>query len=87
VVVVDDVALINRVLVPVYAAMGVAFDPAATGALRDEVEVGFEQVRAAIAEAFARRFDVTEWRLDDRTRRLAEVAAADHLVDVRPVAS
>jgi octanoyl-[GcvH]:protein N-octanoyltransferase len=87
VVVVDGAALLNRVLVPVYAAMDVSFDPAATGALREEVDVGFEQVRTAIAEAFARRFDVTEWRLDDRTRRLAEVAAAEHLVDVRRVAS
>lgn len=87
VVVVDDAALLNRVLVPVYAAMAVPFDPAATGALSDEVDVSFEQVRTAIAEAFARRFDVTEWRLDERTRRLAETAAAEHLVDVRPVAS
>lgn len=87
VVVVDGAALLNRVLVPVYAAMDVAFDPEVTGALRDEVDVGFEQVRAAIAEAFARRFDVTEWRLDDHTRRLATAAAADHLAEVRPVAS
>lgn len=87
VVVVDDAALINRALLPVYTAMDVPFDPAATGALRDEVDVGFEDVRGAIAEAFARRFEVTEWRLDDRTRQLAEVAAAEHLAHVRPVAS
>ena len=87
VVVVDDAPLLNRVLVPVYDAMDVPFDPDATGALSDEVDVGFEQVRTAIAEAFARRFDVTPWRLDERTRRLAETAAAEHLVELRPVAS
>jgi len=87
VVVVDDAPLLNRVLVPVYDAMGVAFDPGATGALTDEVDAGFDQVRTAIAEAFARRFDVTEWRLDDRTRRLAATAAPEHMVEVRPVAS
>lgn len=87
VVVVDDPGLLNRVLVPVYDAMDVPFDPGATGALSEEVDVGFDQVRTAIVEAFARRFDVTEWRLDERTRRLAAAAAPEHLVEVRPVAS
>jgi len=86
VVVVDDAALVNRALLPVYAAMDVPFDPAVTGALREEVDAGFDDVRTAIAEAFARRFEVTEWRLDEQTLALAEVAAAEHLADVRPVA-
>ena len=87
VVVVDRADLVNEVLVPVYAAMGVPFDPAATGALRDEVEVTFEQVRRAIAEAFARRFEVVEWRLDGRTLELATSSAPDHLAVPRAVAS
>lgn len=87
VVVVDRAELINAVLVPVYAAMDVPFDPAATGALRAEADVTFEQVRWAIAEAFARRFDVVEWRLDDRTVELATASAPDHLAVPRAVAS
>ncbi len=87
VVVVDRAELINEVLLPVYRAMGVPFDPAATGALREASDVTFEQVRRAIAAAFARRFEVVVWRLDDRTRELAAASAPDHLAVPRAAAS
>jgi hypothetical protein len=67
--------------------MEVPFDPAVTGALRGEADVSFEQVRRAIATAFARRFEVVEWRLDARTRELGAASAADHLAVPRAVAS
>jgi len=80
VVVVDDAAAINRVLEPVYAAHGLTFDPAATGQLASpQHPIAFETVRAAIAEAFAGRFELEPWTLDDGTLARAEAGVVDHL--------
>ena len=87
VVVVDDAEHINRVLVPVYAAMGVAFDPAATGSLAAHAELTYEDVRQAIVDAFARRFEVEPWTLDQRTLTLARRAADEHVVGATAAAS
>jgi len=87
VVVVDDADRINDVLVPVYAAMGVRFDPGVTGSLADHAEVAYEQVRGAIVDAFAERFDVEPWRLDEHTLALARRAAPEHVVASAAVAS
>lgn len=87
VVVVDGAADINRVLVPVYAAMGLTFDPAVTGALADHAEVGFEQARQAIVTAFGARFEVEPWTLDEHTLALARRAASEHLVASAAAAS
>jgi len=87
VVVVDDAQRINRALVPVYRAMGVAFDPAATGALADHAELTYEDVRHAIVDAFAERFDVEPWTLDERTLAPARRAAPEHVAVARAAAS
>lgn len=87
VVVVEDPERINRVLIPVYEAMGVAFDPAVTGALADHAPVGYEQVRGAIVDAFASRFDVEPWRLDRHTLATARRAAPEHLAATAAAAS
>ncbi len=79
VVVVDGAEDINRVLIPVYRAMGVSFDPAATGALAEHAELSYEDVRHAIVDAFAQRFEVEPWRLDERTLDLARRAAPEHV--------
>lgn len=52
VVVVDDAALVNDVLVPVYEALGLAMDPEATGALADRLPgvTNDEVVDAVLAE-------------------------------------
>jgi octanoyl-[GcvH]:protein N-octanoyltransferase len=81
VVVVDDAAAINAALTPVHAAMGVPWDPAATGAVADEVGgVDWATVRDAIVEAFADRGELEPWSLDDATRRLAEELAPRHRI-------
>ncbi len=87
VVVVDGAAPINRVLLPVYAAMGVEFDPAVTGALQEHAPVTYEQVRSAIVDAFAARFEVEPWTLDQHTLGRARRAAPEHLAAAASVAS
>ncbi len=87
VVVVDGAPDINRVLVPVYAAMGVDFEPSVTGALTDHAEVTFEQVRRAIVAAFGARFEVEPWTLDEHTLALARQAAPEHVATRPAVAS
>jgi octanoyl-[GcvH]:protein N-octanoyltransferase len=92
VVVVDDAAAITAVLTDVHAAMDLAWDPAATGAVADEVPVRWEAVREAIVAAFAATHDLEPWSLDGTTRTLAGTLASEHLVDpeattARPVPS
>lgn len=80
VVVVDDAAAINRVLTPVYAALGLSFDPAVTGQLRSPGRpVTFEDVRQAIAAAFGRLYELEPWRLDAETLARAEASLDHHL--------
>jgi octanoyl-[GcvH]:protein N-octanoyltransferase len=79
VVVVGDGSAINRVIGPVYGAMGLPFDPRATGQLRDEVEVTWEAVREAIVEAFSTTHDLVPWSLDDATLALGHRLAPEHL--------
>jgi lipoate-protein ligase A len=80
VVVVDAAAAINRVLVPVYEALGLDFDPAVTGQLHDRAHpVTLDEVRAAIAAAFGARFELEPWRLDDETLARADASLQDHL--------
>jgi octanoyl-[GcvH]:protein N-octanoyltransferase len=80
VVVVADAAPITEVLRDVYAAMDVAWDPAATGQLVDEADVSWEQVRDAIVDAFARTHDLEPWQLDTETLTLARAREPEHLV-------
>jgi octanoyl-[GcvH]:protein N-octanoyltransferase len=81
VVVVDDAAAVNAVLTDVHAAMDIAWDPAATGAVAAEVPVGWEAVRTAIAAAFAASHDLEPWPLDAATLALARELAPDHRVE------
>lgn len=80
VVVVDDADAIRAVLTDVHAAMDIAWDPAATGAVVHEAAVDWETVRTAIATAFAATHELTPWSLDATTLALAEELAPEHLV-------
>ncbi len=80
VVVVSDAAVINRALLPVYAALKLTFDPAVTGQLSTwEQPITFEQARTAIADAFGARFALEPWTLDDETLARAEASLGDHV--------
>lgn len=87
VVVVDDAERINRVLVPVYRAMGLSFDPAVTGSLAEHAEVTYEDVRQGLVDAFGQRFEVEPWPLDERTLALARRAAPEHVAVAAAAAS
>jgi lipoate-protein ligase A len=66
VIVVDGGDRIRDVLIPVYEALGLAFDPATVGALADEVPgLAWKDAVAAVEQAFAERFDLEPGRIPD----------------------
>jgi octanoyl-[GcvH]:protein N-octanoyltransferase len=79
VVVAGGSARVRGVLEPVYAALGMEWDPATTGAIDDEVPgVTYEDVERAIVEAHAARFELVEDHLDPETLALAERLEPQH---------
>ena len=81
VVVVDDADTVRDVLLPVYEALDLAWDPATVGAVDLEVPgVTWDQVEGAVLTAFGGRFDLDEGRLESETLALAQDLAPRHLV-------
>jgi lipoate-protein ligase A len=76
VVVVDGHDLVNRVLAPVYGALGYDWDPAATGSLAEAVDVEASQVANALLAALATRHVVIPGSLDADTLAEAQRMAA-----------
>ena len=73
---VDRPDLVNRVLTPVYASLGFAWDPAATGSVAEAVAVSPGVVAQALVTALARRHDVVEAPLPAAVLARAEALAA-----------
>jgi hypothetical protein len=67
VIVAEDAAAVREVLEPVYAALGLAWDPATVGA----VERPWAAVRDAMLAEYAERFEVVEDEVDAETLALA----------------
>jgi hypothetical protein len=85
VIVVGGSERIRQVLVPVYDALGLAWDPATAGSVEDEVgEVGLDAVEQAILSELAGRYRLSERGLDAVTLELAARLEPDHQVDVQP---
>jgi octanoyl-[GcvH]:protein N-octanoyltransferase len=81
VVVVRGSERVRDVLVPVYDALGLGWDPATAGALEDEVSgVTVTDAERAIVEAFAARFDLREGTVDAETLGLARTFEPEHEV-------
>jgi len=81
VLVVEGEDRINAVLGPVYAALGLTWDPAASGSVRTEAPTaGWEAVRDAIVTEYAREYDLVESSVDAQTLELAQSLAGDHRV-------
>src|SRR5262245_21659659 len=79
VIVVDGADRVRDVLVPVYAALGLAWDPATAGAVADEVaDAGWERVRDAILAEYGERYELVEAELDEETLALARRLAPEH---------
>lgn len=72
---------VRDVLVPVYDALELEWNPATAGSVADEVSAGWDQVREAVMEEFAARFELVDGQFDDETLGLAEKLANDHAVD------
>jgi lipoate-protein ligase A len=69
VVVVSGADRVRDVLVPVYAALGLPWDPATVGSVEEEVSgTGWDEVTGAILDRFADRFDIDEGRLPDEVQ-------------------
>jgi octanoyl-[GcvH]:protein N-octanoyltransferase len=81
VLVVEGEERINEVLEPVYAALGLDWNPAVSGSVRtEEPSAGWERVSDAIVTEYARDYDIVEGALDPETLALAEELAAEHRV-------
>jgi len=84
VVVVAGSAAIRSVLIPVYRALGLDWDPATVGSLRDEVPgVTWEEAERAILSRFEERFDLVEAPLSPSTLALAHQLEPQHRVHPR----
>jgi len=83
VVVVDDAQRIREVLVPVYRALDLDWDPRTTGAISDQAPgVDTNAVATAIVESLASRFDISPGTLPEHVLSEAEGLMSSHLPKV-----
>ena len=81
VLVVDGEERINEVLVPVYAALGLDWEPTVTGSVHaEDPSATWDRIRDALVTEYAREYDLIEAELDDETLALAEELAPEHRV-------
>jgi octanoyl-[GcvH]:protein N-octanoyltransferase len=83
VLVVEGEERINAVLTPVYAALGLDWDPAVSGSVRSEApDAGWDAIRDAIATEYARDYELVESSVDPETMELARTLVDEHRVGV-----
>jgi len=81
VLVVEGEERVNEAIEPVYAALGLDWDPAVTGSVRSEVpNATWSSVRDALVTEYAQEHDVIEGELDADTLRLARNLAPEHRI-------
>jgi octanoyl-[GcvH]:protein N-octanoyltransferase len=81
VVVVRDSARVRDVLIPVYDALGLEWDPETTGSVEDEATgITLEQVIDAVVAELAKRHAIEEGEFDTQTLALAETLADHHTI-------
>ena len=79
VVVVDDTLRVRDVLVPVYRALELEWDPATVGSLADEVPgLTWEEAERGILARFARAYDLVDGPLSAAVADLARILEPDH---------
>jgi octanoyl-[GcvH]:protein N-octanoyltransferase len=82
VIVVGDARRIRDVLVPVYEALELAWEPATAGAVQDEGDGAtpdpWTAVRDAVLAEYGRDYELVEAELDPETVALAHQLAAEH---------
>jgi octanoyl-[GcvH]:protein N-octanoyltransferase len=70
------------VLLPVYQALRLEWDPGTVGSLADEVPgLGWDDASGAVEAAFGERFELREAGVDDETRALARELGPRHAVE------
>ena len=85
VVVVDDAERIRDVLVPVYEALELEWQPSTVGSIADEIGlVTFEEVRRAFVDAFARRRSISRAGFERELVEAAESLRRFHDPDASP---
>lgn len=81
VIVVQDSRSVRDVLIPVYDALGLAWDPATAGSIEDEAEtVTTERVEEAIVSRLREHYKLTDAPIDGETLALAQRLESDHRV-------
>jgi len=81
VVVATNTPRLRDVLIQVYEALGLEWDPATAGSIEDEARgVTVEAVADAMVEELRERYDVTEASLDTDTLALARGLEANHAI-------
>jgi octanoyl-[GcvH]:protein N-octanoyltransferase len=79
VLVVSDSARVRDVLVPVYAALELDFDPATAGSVEDALPgTTLDHVEAALLERLAQLYEIEDAELDERTVELAHELRDEH---------
>jgi octanoyl-[GcvH]:protein N-octanoyltransferase len=79
VVVAEGAERVRDALVPVYAELGLDWDPQTAGSVADEAPgVGFGEVAAALRAEYERRYELVETKLDEETLALARRLAPQH---------
>jgi lipoate-protein ligase A len=77
---------IRDVLVPVYGALELEWDPSTVGSIEDELGTAeLVDAEAAILEQLAARYAVEEEPLDEATLTLARTLAPEHASPATPV--
>jgi hypothetical protein len=85
VIVVGGSERLRDLLVPVYDALGLDFDPRTAGSVEDELgPTGLDRVEQAILAELGKRYETTGWEPDRTTLRLAERLEPDHRVEAVP---
>jgi octanoyl-[GcvH]:protein N-octanoyltransferase len=83
VIVVGAAGRVRDALVPVYHALGLAWEPATAGSVAEEVDgtrpPSWPSARDALLAEYAREYDLVEDRLDRATLTRARALAAEHL--------
>jgi octanoyl-[GcvH]:protein N-octanoyltransferase len=88
VIVVSGSDRVRDVLVPVYRALEVVWDPSTAGSLEDEVgPLAWEDAERALIDAFAARFELVPGEMRPELAAEAERHAAEHATPARPPTS
>jgi octanoyl-[GcvH]:protein N-octanoyltransferase len=87
VLVLDEAERVRDVLIPVYEALGLAFDPSSVGSLAEEIgPIPRRQVLDALVAAFARRRTLADQEISAELLERAEQLEPEHRIPVPPEA-